>query len=282
MTQGAPRDADSSWNEVWSNLDLLRSEIRRSKAVNVNSAALRDQAQQLVQLYFREARPQLVAVLGSAALLEGIDAEMQTLLRLAQGRNPRSSYEKSLRSIGAQRASLAVARERAIGTSVLGSTAAKQGPGLSAIETRIIATLESMLPGAAESYRQVLQDLSASGRTSFRGTAVELREVVREVLDHLAPDQEVAAVPGFKLEKDRLGPTMRQKARFILASRGVSASALKAPQDAASVVDEVTASFVRSTYERGSASTHSTPSRQDAERLKMYVDTVLMELLEVS
>jgi hypothetical protein len=75
---------------------------------------------------------------------------------------------------------------------------------------------------------------------------------------------------------------MRQKAQFILRSRSVSATGRKAPQDAVSIVDELTASFVRSAYERGSASTHGAPTRQDVQRLKMYVDTVLVELLEAT
>lgn len=46
------------------------------------------------------------------------------------------------------------------------------------------------------------------------------------------------------------------------------------------MVDEFTASFVRSTYEGGSASTHGAPERREIERLKMYVETMLMEVLE--
>ncbi len=109
-----------------------------------------------------------------------------------------------------------------------------------------------------------------------------MREVLREVLDHLAPDDVVAQEPGFKLERDRIAPTMRQKATFVFRSRGLSTSSRRAPQDATAVVDELTAAFVRSTYERGSASTHGSPSRDEVEKLKMYVDTVLMELLETS
>lgn len=73
---------------------------------------------------------------------------------------------------------------------------------------------------------------------------------------------------------------MRKKATFVLRSRGLSQTSRRAPQDAIAVVDELTASFVRSTYERGSASTHGAPEKNEIERLKMYVDTVLMELLE--
>jgi Predicted pPIWI-associating nuclease len=87
-------------------------------------------------------------------------------------------------------------------------------------------------------------------------TRLELREVVREVLDHLAPDDAVTKSEGFKLEKGRRGPTMKQKAGFVFRSRGLSTSKRKTPQEAISIVDELTATFVRSIYERGSGSTH--------------------------
>jgi hypothetical protein len=102
------------------------------------------------------------------------------------------------------------------------------------------------------------------------------------VLPCSAPDNAVAQESGFRLERDRIAPTMKQKATFVLRSRGLSSSSRRAPQDATAVVDVLTAAFVRSTYERGSASTHGAPSRQEVDRLKMYVDTVLMELLETS
>src|SRR5207244_10022101 len=114
-----------------------------------------------------------------------------------------------------------------------------------------------------------------------------LREVLRELLDHLAPDQAVVSQKGYKPEKDltgrdRSGPTMRQRASFVFLSRGLSASKRKTPQDALGIVDELTAAFVRSICDRGSGSTHGAPSRGDIEKLKMYVDIALVELLETS
>ena len=58
-----------------------------------------------------------------------------------------------------------------------------------------------------------------SDRISYKGTIAELREILREVLDYLAPDKEVIATPGFKLEKDRFTPTMKQRVRHVLRSR---------------------------------------------------------------
>jgi len=115
----------------------------------------------------------------------------------------------------------------------------------------------------------------------MRGTAVELREALREVLDHLAPDSEVIGMVGFKFDADQAKPTMRQKARFILRSRGYPDAATKAPEDAAAVVDELVAALVRSVYQSGAFTTHVASAQSRVKQLKMYVDTILAELLAV-
>lgn len=270
-----------TWDRLWSDLEALRSGIGRSQAVNVNAAGLREHAQRVVQRYFRQVRGELVASGFTERDLEEIDGGMQELLRLSHGRNAKRSYVRVLTSLSRIRPSLAGQRERRL-SEAGASASAGSALGYGSVEHRILATLTEMLPDAASSYEQVVIDLADGARLSWRGTAVEMREVVREVLDHLAPDDAVAEDPGFGLERDRMAPTMRQKAAFVLRSRGLSSSSRRAPQDATAVVDELTASFVRSTYERGSASTHGAPSREEVERLKMYVDSVLMELLETS
>jgi hypothetical protein len=273
-------DEQETWDSLWSDVETLRSSIGRSEAVNVNAARLREQARGVVESYFRRVRPGLVRLRLDQLELEPTDAEMQALLRLSHGRNAKTSYMRVLRTLGRLQVSLADLRERRLGEAGAGAPQGGNG-SYSDIERRILATLEAMLPEAAASYDQAITDLRGT-RLSWRGTAVELREAAREVLDHLAPDDDVMSEPGFRLERNRDAPTMRQKARFVLSSRGLSATSRRAPQDAISVVDELTSSFVRSTYERGSASTHGGPERQEVERLKMYVDTVLMELLETS
>jgi hypothetical protein len=137
-----------------------------------------------------------------------------------------------------------------------------------------------ILPSAAISYQQVIADISNS-RVSYKGSIAELREVLREVLDYLAPDVDVLTVPGFKLEKDRSGPTMKQKVRFILKNRKKTASAIDAPENAAALVDEGIAKLARATYDRGSLSAHTTASREEAMSIKRYLDSVLCELLEI-
>ncbi len=54
-------------------------------------------------------------------------------------------------------------------------------------EHRIVTTLRAMLPDAAASYEQAVMDLRGPVRVSWRGAAVEFREVVGEVLDLSRP-----------------------------------------------------------------------------------------------
>jgi hypothetical protein len=139
-----------------------------------------------------------------------------------------------------------------------------------------------MLPVAAASYEQALLDVSQGGRASWRGTATELREVLREVIDHLAPDASVTAAPGFQMEENQTRPTQRQKVRFILRARRSSSAALGVAEASLVTVEEAVANLARSTYTRGAVSTHSRTSNTEIRNLKRYADALLGELLEIA
>jgi hypothetical protein len=271
---------DHAWVGLWQKVDAFRGALTRNHALNVNSQPLREQAREAVQLYFREVRPDLGALLVGDQSLESVDRSFQELLRLAQGSNAKRSYLKVLKELSKARSSIAAVREMRLGV----PQPRVEGPlipTLDSTEARILQTMKTMLPSAAASYEQAIHDLHDGSRLSSRGTAVELREALREVLDHLAPDVEVSRGPGYKPEAGQTKPTMRQKARFVLRSRGHPETAAKAPEDAVGVVEELVASLVRSVYQSGSLSTHVTSARARVKQLKMYVDTVLAELLEV-
>jgi hypothetical protein len=203
-----------------------------------------------------------------------LDSEFQKLLRLANGRNPNRSYVAALKAVRQLRPDL----ESRVAL-LAGNNSGRSVARIGAIEAGILRTLEQMLPHAALSYRQVLDDLAGSPRHSYRGTATELREVVRETLDHLAPDTDVQKSAGFKLEKDRKAPTMKQKARFILKARGLGDSSRAAPENSVELLEDQIASLTRSVYERGSASTHGATVKSQVLSFKAYADAVLAELL---
>lgn len=269
--------SEPDWNAYWKKAESTRSTLGKTKSVNVNKESLRTEVRELVQVYFRSLRPALVKLGLNEDVLAGLDAPAHELLRLATGWNARLSYLRSFRAL--HHARVAVEQEREI---KFGHTAAPHIDIVATgVETKILTTLRKLVPSAGLSYEQALRDLRGSPRLSYRGTAVELREALREVLDHLAPDAEVMRQPGFKLEKDAARPTMKQKAHFILKARGVVSGALSTPKDAIQRVEDASASLARSVYTRGSVSTHVATTREEVLTMKPYVDGVLAELLQV-
>lgn len=258
----------------WGRVESLAKDIARIKAVNVNSNGIREGARAVAQEWFREVRPNCAQHGLPDSSLTELDAGLQNLLRLANGRNPKRSYQATLKTIRNIRPTLETQVELARGVADI-----RVASSATALEVGIVRTLEQILPHAALSYRQVLADLVAPPRLSYRGTATELREVVRETLDHLAPDAEVQRAPGFKLEKDRKAPTMKQKARYILKARGVGDSSRSAPETSVELLEDQIASLARSIYERGSASTHAATVKAQVLSFKAYADAVLAELL---
>lgn len=269
----ATGNAASVWGPIEEGLRDLESGIKRSGPREVNSLGLRNVARQVVRDFFRAVRPQLAAA--GVVGVDEVDALFQTLLQLANKRSPRSAYLALTRELNAVRVRTEIEYERRASTVSTAKTLA-----FDATERAIVDRLTAILPSAAIGYQQALRDLQSGDRLSWRGTAAELRESGRETLDHLAPDAEVMAAPGFKLEKDESRPTQKQKMRHIVRSRKVPEGAQKVPEDLVNLI-EVTASFARSTYSRGATATHAAPSRAEVRQLKRYVDTLLCELLEI-
>lgn len=269
---------EPDWDFYWRKAESTLSTLSRTKSININKEIIRNDVRELVQEYFRALRPAQVTLGLSDDVLAGLDGPAQELLRLAAGQNARASYLRSLRALHRARGAVETARELRFGQITV---APDVGIVTAGVETQILTTLRKLLPSAALSYEQALRDLRGPPRLSYRGSAVELRETLREVLDHLAPDDDVMRSPGFKLEKDTTRPTMRQKAQFILKARGVASGALATPRDAIQRVEDASASLARSVYTRGSMSTHVATTREEVLTMKPYVDGVLAELLQV-
>ena len=153
--------------------------------------------------------------------------------------------------------------------------------GISDQDEAIINTLCDLLPSACKSYEQGLHDLADQKRQSWRGPVVEFRESLREILDQLAPDVEIFKQPSFKLEPDRKGPTMKQKVVFILKSRQVGSAVLDTTKSNVDLIEEKTGAFVRSVYNRSSASTHGISTREEAISIKKHIALILSELLKI-
>lgn len=267
------------WDGLAQKVEALRSAMSRCRSVNVNTTSLKTQAKELVQYYFRQARPTLLPVGFTEESLSAIDFDMQEVLRLSNGNNRKSYYADHLKRIDTERT--AIDTEREVLLSRKAATVSLGPVARTTVEQAILTTLQQVVPTAALSYEQGCRDLGDGKRLSFRGVASEFRECLREVLDHLAPDKEVMAQQHFTLEEGQKKPTMKQKARFILRARGQISTAVRAPEDAVSTVEDRFAGLARSVYERSSISSHVTTSKGEVIQIKMYVDTVLAELLEI-
>jgi hypothetical protein len=260
-------------------LETFGAVLRRGKSVNVNDQSSKDRAITLATAYFDKGRPAIAQSKSDNDRLAAHDESWQQLVRLAHGNNSRRSY---IRTISRLRKELIEFRVEAMTAS---SRVPAKGPReivLSPEEVAILKILDELVPSAAASYRQGLIDLSGAERISYRGTAAELRESVRETLDHLAPDADVMAQQGFTLETGQTRPTQKQKVRHVLTSRGHNKTQRESAEKLLSVVDELSGEVMRAVYSRASLATHVQTSKSEVRKIKRYVDTVFTDLLEIS
>jgi hypothetical protein len=272
-----PSNADYEVSRLRTRLTKLRSLLSRSRARQVQAKSIIDGSRDIVQDYFNIIRPAFVAEGLDDESLGGIDTLMQDLLTFTQKSSLKKNYEQKLKSIGQELNGVEVALLTA------STSQESDNPvGLDGKETRIAQTLSLLVSSAGISYQQACLDLRDSNRLSFRGAAAELREAMREALDHLAPDKDVSEQDGFVFEKGQTKPTMKQKVRYILKSRGKSKSVSEAPENAVAVIEDRVGALARSVYTRSSLSTHVGTTKQEVQQIKAYVDVVLGELLEIA
>lgn len=251
----------------------LESSVRGNRAVNINSGEVKKIVSDGAQEYFGTIRPQLAAKGTADSELKEFDADWKRLAALTHSNNAKSSYSTALKNIAKRTKSISVA--------LLAAPPVGPANQSSAAETSVLTVLDELVPSGGASYRQALRDLAGSLRASYRGTATELRECLREVLDRLAPDEEVTQAPGFKLERDRTRPTMKQQTRHILKARGWGDTARGATEKSVELVEEMVGAVARSVYDRASLSTHTTSSKDEVQRIKRYLDTLLHDLLDI-
>jgi len=245
----------------------LRRALRANADRQVQSETEREKIRSVCGSYFG-AR----AVLGETPETLEADGLFKDLQAMSRGRPSRQKAVEML----AKGKKLLVAVE---GTALArgNKSAGRKTP----TDQMIIDTLKEVCPSAAAAYSQALEDLGDEHRESWRGPATDLREALRETLAVLAPDDLVMKAPGFKLEKDAHRPTMKQKVKFILKSRGTSSTAMAAPEQAMQGIEDIVGGLTRSVYDRSSMSTHTPTDKKEVVRVHGWVRIILCELLEV-
>ena len=259
-------------------LDAFGASIRCAKAVHVNDQSTKDRAIGLANRYFNEVRPSLLELLGETEAILAHDQMWQQLVRLAHGNNARSTYLKTIRSL---RKALADLNVSVLSNQPLRTTQPAATLQISLEEGVLLETLDRLVPSAAASYRQGFADLHGVDRISYRGTAAEFREALRETLDHLAPDDQVTAQSGFKLEPNQTKPTMKQKVAYVLSFRGRKKTQREAAEKSVVLIEAISGEVMRAVYNRAALATHIQQSKVEVQHVKRYVDTVLFDLLEI-
>lgn len=261
-------------NDLYKEVSFLRDVIQHVPTRNVNTDDDKQVAIQTGTFYFKTCRPFVVALGKPPEFIEKYDSLWQTLLRLAHGNNAKRTYQKIVTKL----------HRMTIEISVYSKIQPDQAPvhSFSSEEQKLMDTLDRMIPSAANSYKQSLIDLqSNTPRLSYRGIAGELREVLREVLDHLATDSDVMSDPNYKNEPDQTKPTMRQKVRHLLRSRRWSKSQRSSPEKFIDLIEQLFGEIARGVYTRASLATHLETTKSEVVKIERYLNTVLFDLLEI-
>ena len=252
----------------------VRKQVSKGKSVQVNSHREKEQLQQLIYSYFDYVRPSILSHEASSDFISELDTDMQDLLKCSHRKTTRSLIKKRLADLKKKLIQLQTDSLVLVPT---GSTA----EATNLLDRGIIETLQQLVPSAALSYEQALIDLAGPDRKSWRGPATDLREALRETLDQLAPDSDVTSQPEFKFEGDLKHPTMKQKVRFVLRTRGLSKKLSEPAEKAVLFVEATIGSFVRAVYNRSNVSTHTPTDRIEVLRVRDWVRLVFSELLEI-
>lgn len=260
--------------DLIASVEGVQKQVSKGKSVQVQSQKQKGSLQDLVDCYFRDVRPSFISHAASSDFVEEVDCKMQDLLECSHRLTKRSIIKKKLSSI---KKKLIQLDSHSVALVATGSNT----EATNLVDKRVIGTLQRLVPSAALSYEQALIDFDGPDRKSWRGPATDLREALRETLDHLAPDKDVTSQSGFKLETDAKGPTMKQKTRFILLKRGYSKTLSETPEKAVDLIETAFGSFVRSVYKRSNISTHTPTNRNEVLRVSDLVRIVLCELLEI-
>lgn len=249
-------------------LNGLRKQINGGTNKQIQSDGETSGMRSLSGVYFK-ARAGVEGV----SQLDNADALFRELASMSRGKPSRSKVLGML----ADAKKLLVALEG----EVMSAQTSKSTGRKTDTDEMIIETLRELCPTAASAYSQAMTDLASSDRESWRGPATDMREALRETLDKLAPDDEVTAMPGFRLEKDARGPTMKQKTRYILKKREMSSGAMAAPEKAVEGIEEIIGGVMRSVYQRSSLSTHTATTKDEVLRVHAWVRLVFCDLLEI-
>ena len=264
-------------DDFFESLEALDRKISNRSARRVNTNEERNAIRAVAGTWFRSYRPLFVRLFSSEAPLEVIDGSLQDLLNLATGKGQRSAYRTALRrAMRDFRNNLLTPLTRAYWEGA-GETAS---PDFSEIVAR---RLEQMDPSLRDSYETVISDLNWDDRKSFKGTANELREVLREVLHRLAPTEEVQNEHWFEDahqgQQQVPAPTHAERAKYILFQKRKGSAGIESVEQFVDAAADRLGAVVRSSYTRANAAAHAQQAKAEIQAQLRYINALLLELL---
>jgi hypothetical protein len=260
-------------------LDVLRRRFSDTTAKPVPEDT--NLARATVESWFRTYRPQVIELFGDVDDVGAIDICMQQILSLSLSSKRKSAYKSYINS------AIKIFRDELIPDVKVAEWRQLATSGFPNESREIASRLKQLNPELELSYRQVLTDLADQRRITYRGTANELREIFREVLDQLAPDKQVTSQSWFKAkrapikddrEKNR-PPTRAEKVKYVMSIRNQGSSVSEVAKTAASQVDERLGELFNAVYGRASDASHVSKRRDEINRILKYFHAVLFELL---
>lgn len=144
----------------------------------------------------------------------------------------------------------------------------------------IYQALRELSEPLANSYAQAISDIHDPKRQSWAGTAHEIRETLRGILEILAPDSKVKSQSGWQLEKGTNGPTQKQKVLYILRQRKAGSKEEEVVRQV-DAVEERVGTLVRAIYSRASNAAHSSKDRLEVTRILRYFEAFAHDLLDL-
>lgn len=147
-------------------------------------------------------------------------------------------------------------------------------------KSNLYQALLSVSEPLAFSYTQVREDLEDDERTSWAGTAHEIREMVATMLRLLAPDHEIVVQPWYKQEPKTSGPTQKQRVRYVLQQQDAGSKRREVVEEV-DIIEAKIAGLVRATYSRASDAAHRTKGRTEAMRVFRYFEAFAHDLLNL-
>ena len=265
-------------NDFLDVLERLIAALKRNKGKTVHTVKERNHLRSFVGAWFEVYRPGFLKLIAEEEYFFPIDEIMQTLLTFASKESSRFTCKKLCKDIQSHFSdSLLVPLSRAYWSRAPEAAPAGRDP-------EVVRKLRRLDNELAESYEQVVEDLIQATRRSYRGTAAELREIIRGALDKLAPDNQVKNADWFKnsrssgAKKDE-NPTQSEKTKYILRLRGLGSAATDAAESYMSSLEERLGHVVRATYRRASNSTHTGAEKEEVSQQLRYANALLTELL---